>query len=346
MVKLNLNNSSVTYAHALLKIDDYWNRGITGKGIKIGIMDDGMGTHDALPISGGYACGEHTTYMQENTHATHCAGIALARNLENGEPAGIAPDASLYSIRMYYKTMEDRMNSFIEAIDYAIAEGIDILSMSVHLSENAKNLMDGKGSSQGAVKHVRLRYKEAFYRAYLNGVIIAVAAGNHNDGRGKDNIEFEEFLPKMPNVIAVASLTPINSRYFTSGVGKWVNVAAYGYRIRSTYPGNAYHILTGTSMATPQIAGILALYKQLYSDLEPQEVIDKLFENCKPVGGLNSDQQGKGVPEPPKELYDINVLADAKGNFRMIKDLTWVATDVYRRGSTQPWDKLEAMSNE
>lgn len=337
-----MEKTSITYAHAKLKIDDYWNRGITGEGIKIGIVDDGVGQHKALPIAGGYACGEHTDYLNENEHATHCAGIAVGRNLVNGEPTGVAPDASLYSIRMYYKTYKDRVMSLIEAIDFAIGEGIDILSMSIHIAENSVNMSDGKGSSQGCPKHLRIPLRNAFYKAYQHGIIICVAAGNHNDGSGKDNIEFEELLPKMPNVVTIANLTMNDNRYVSSGVGKWVDLAGYGYRIKSTILNGRYGHLTGTSMSTPQIAGVFALYKQLFTDLTAQEIIKKVFGNCVKVAGLNDQQQGRGVPQPPAELYDLPVLSTATNNLRIRKDVMWQAVDTYAKINGQ-WKEMEAM---
>lgn len=341
-----LEQTSVTYAHAHLKIDDYWNRGITGQGVKIGIVDDGMGTHPALPISGGLACGAHTTYMQENQHATNCAGIALGRNLNNGEPTGIAPDAELYSIRMYYRTFADRVRSLIEAIDYAIEVGIDILSMSIHIVENSY-FYDREGASngrQGVPKHLRLLIRDAFYKAYKHGVIIVVAAGNNNDGSGEDNIEFEELLPKMPNVIAVANLSPSGIRRDTSGVGRWVDVAGFGTMIRSTIPGGGYSAMTGTSMATPQIAGVFALYKQLFAELCTQEIIEKVFESCVTLPEMNSDQQGRGIPQPPSELYrELAPLVTASNQFRMKRSNVWVATDSFARNENNEWEDVEAM---
>lgn len=337
--------TSVTYAHTKLRIDDYWNRGITGQGVKIGIVDDGIGTHEALPVSGGYACGKHTNYLQENEHATHCAGIAAGRNLVNGKPTGIAPEAEIYSIRMYYKTFEDRINSLIEAIDFAIEEKIDILSMSIHIAENSVNMSDGRGSSLGAPKHMRLRMRDAFFEAYKNGIIIVVAAGNHNDGSGGDNIEFEELLPKMPNVVTVANLSVNNKRHYTSGVGNWVDVAGYGYRINSTIPGNKYGHLTGTSMATPQVAGIFALYKQIFHDSSAQEIIEELFGNCAPVEGLKDTQQGRGVPVPPKELYELPALSTSKDSLRVRDYMSWVSIEKSYYSDGSEWKEMEAMGN-
>src|SRR5699024_10409063 len=140
---------------------------------------------------------------QGHFHPTRCAGIAAGRNLQNGEPTGIAPDAEIYSIRMYLRQYADRIKSLIEAIDFAIAEGIDILNMSIHITENSFRIATGKGSSEGTPKHMRIAMRNAFYKAYKHGIIIVVAAGNMNDGDGKDDIEFGQLLPKMPGVITV-----------------------------------------------------------------------------------------------------------------------------------------------
>jgi|SRR5699024_9577381 len=338
-----IEKSSVTYAHAKLRVDDYWNRGITGKGIKIGIVDDGMGVHEALPVSGGYACGEHSSYMGESEHATHCAGIALGRNLQNGQPTGIAPEADLYAIRMYNKTYEDRVRSLIESIDFAIDKGIDILSMSIHIAENSINKGDGRESSLGCPKHLRIKMRNAFYKAFQNDIIIVVAAGNHNDGSGEDNIEFEELLPKMPNVVTVANLAINDKRFKTSGVGRWVDLAGYGYNIRSTILNNRYGHLSGTSMSTPQIAGIIALYKQFFHEKSAAEVLEELFNNCEQVEGLSSIQQGRGVPKPPQELLDIPEVDNSGSHLRVREYVVWRAIEVSYYNEDGYWKEMEAM---
>ncbi|WP_080875540.1 S8 family peptidase [Oceanobacillus timonensis] len=339
---MELLKSTVTYAHPKLRIDDYWNRGITGQGVKVAAIDDPIYEHEALPIVDGMACGPLTAWKGTSEHPTHCAGIACAKNLQNGQPAGVAPDAEYYHIRMFLRTYGDRIKSLVEAIDYSLEKEVDILFMSIHIAENSINYDDGRGSSAGTPKHLRIKMREAFFKAYKNGLIIVVAGGNHNDGRGEDNIEFEELLPKMPNVITVANLTPVNTRREASGVGKWVDVAGYGSYIKSTIVNDNYGKLSGTSMSTPQIAGIIALYKQLFSDLPSQEIIEKVFDNCEKVPGLNSEQQGRGVPMPPAELYSLPILDEANNQFRRYTDYTWQATEAYAKKDGK-WIETEAM---
>lgn len=342
---MELSKSTITYAHAKLNIEDYWNRGITGQGIKFGIVDDGMEPHDAIDLAGGYACGAHTTYLIEHYHAMHCAGIAAGRNLQNGEPAGIAPDASIYSIRMYYKTYADRVKSLIEAIDYAIEEGIDILSMSIHINENSSNQHTASAHS-GTPKHLRLALRDAFLRAYTEGIIIFVAAGNraYVDGELRDNIEFLELMPKQPNVVTVANMTPDDVRRLSSGVGDFVDIAGYGTYIRSTDVNNGYQTLSGTSMATPQVAGVYALYKQLFTELSPQEILEKMFSNCITLPDVAQKEQGRGVPMPPEELYSRNLVPEAEGQLRVYSGYTWKAVDAYYKDGNS-WKEMEAVVN-
>src|SRR5699024_2804770 len=152
---------TITYAHARLKLLDYWERGIKGSGVKIAIFDDAMGEHDALDLKCGFSCGSLISYRGNNQHATHCAGIALGNNLQNGMTVGVAPEADLYSIRMYHRTIDDRVKSFIECINYAIDEGIDIINMSVHLAERAHVGRDATGSNLGVPKHLRIKLRDA-----------------------------------------------------------------------------------------------------------------------------------------------------------------------------------------
>lgn len=343
-----IDRSSMTYGAAMLNIDEYWTRGILGKGIKIGIVDDGMASHEATPISGGYACGPLTSYTSTtDTHPIHCAGIAMGRNLKNGKPSGIAPEAELYAIRMYHKTYEDRVRSLIEAIDYAISKGIHILSMSIHIAENSYNRDDGKGSSRGCPKHMRIPMRKAFMKAYKNNVSIVVAAGNNNDGSRKDNMEFEELLPKMPGVISVANMTMVNVLRKSSGVGRWVDLSGYGSYINSCAPGDKYSLMTGTSMATPQVAGIIALYKCIFPELDLPKLYSKIFDNCEPIPGISKMEQGRGIIRPPKELYDIPTYIEDDGIFRTWSsiDYTWAYTDSYfRLSNDDSWKEMRGVS--
>lgn len=348
LINHDLDQTTLTFAQAKLKIDDYWDRGITGKGIKIGIVDNGIATHDALPIASGIACqdlGDHY-YVSEWFHGTHCSGIALGRNLKNGKPPGVAPDAELHVIRMSYNTARYKTLSIIESIDYAIEHGIDILSMSVGIHEDSS--WDSSDESKVTVacpKHLRIPLRNAFIKAYEHGVIVVVAGGNNNKGSGEEE-EFIGILQKMPKALSVANLNCFDQRFSSSSVGRWIDVASYGTSIMSAIEKrdeveNPYGLGTGTSMATPSVSGILALYKQLFPKLKAEKIVCKMLENCVKVPDLTDYQQGKGVPQPPEELYNVPTKAESTGKFRIYSNFCWQYVETFVKNDCGKWKKME-----
>lgn len=328
-----MKNTTMTYTGADIKVLDFWERGITGKNVKIGIVDHGQAHHPALPVSGGIACLTHDTYYYaEGEHHTHCAGIALGRNLENGKPTGIAPDALNYVVRMYMLTITTRVQSYIQAIDWAIAESIDILSISQHLSENSF-LFDKtqRTSSRGCPKHLRIPLRMAFDRAYRAGIIIVVASGNN----GADT-DFIELLPKMPGVVGVSNMDWEGFIKPTDHTGNWVKVGVGGTNILSTGLNDGYSRLSGTSMSTPAIAGYLALFKELFPVKTPQEIVQVLYDNMTSIKGTPA-----GFPHPPKELYNLPVITEVN-ELRRFTNFTWQPVDAFvKQGTT--WKEAEAM---
>lgn len=348
---LNEDMDMVTlpYSSAKSNMDAYWSRGVFGQGVKVAILDDGMASNKAVPIAGGHPCGTHKTYLSPNTdHAINCAGITLARNMKDGKPAGVAPMAELYAIRMYYKTYSDRVKTLIEAIDYCIREGIDIISMSIHISENSYNTKDPLNpSGRGTPKHLRIPLRDAFIRAYQNNLVVVVAAGNNNTGDRKDNIEFVEHLPKLPGAVTVANATIEDKMRLTSGVGKWVDVVGYGTYIRTTGPHDTYATTTGTSMSTPQVAGIIALYRNLYPGLDVAGLMEKVYENCVPIPNIPEIEQGRGFIQPPDEILNrLPILGNGSGGFRTWDNNTysWKYSEAYHRESSK-WVELEGVYN-
>lgn len=344
-----LYEATTSYSAPFVKVDEYWARGITGKGIKVGIVDDGISDkHPALDVYGGLACGSRTTYYSEIDHGNHCAGIVAAKDIGNGEPVGIAPGVHLYSIRMAYSTTEERVQSVIDSVYFAIENDLDILSMSIHLLNNAFGWTPETSSTgpPGVPKHMRTSMRKAFKEAMKNDVVIVVAAGNNNDGSGEDNMEFTEYLPKMPGVIAVANFDAKGNRRGTSGVGKWVDVAAYGVLIRSTSGNSGYTTMSGTSMATPMVAGILSLYIEHYraKGLSNRDALNEMLRNCEPFEGVPRNQQGRGVPQPSDDILSKPVLKTYKSPLRVYAVNKWQAVKPYYKvGST--WKEMEAHSN-
>ncbi len=335
----DLEKITLNYMQAKLKVEDYWDRGITGKGIKIGIVDNGVATHDALPVAGGIACHDlgDQYYITEWSHGTHCSGIALGRNLKNGQPSGVAPDAELYVIRMSHQSKRSLVLSIIESIDYAIEHGIDILSMSVGIFETS------------CPKHLRIPLRNAFIKAYQHNVVVVVAGGNNNNGRGEVE-EFIGILQKMPKILAIANLDCFDQRFGSSSVGRWIDAASYGTSIMSATNkrdgiDNSYVLGNGTSMSTPSVSGIIALYKQLFPKLNAEELANKVLENCVKVAKLTDYQQGKGVPQPPEELYQLPIKAETTNKCRIYSNYCWQYVDLFIKDEFGVWNEMEVRTH-
>lgn len=189
-------------------------------------------------------------------HGTHCAGIIGATGLVEGGTVGISPELSIMPIRFLDENGSGDLNNGIKAIDYAIEKKVQIISASWGAAlprDQAKPLI------------------EAVERAEKAGIVFVVAASN--DGKNNDTFEVYPAKAGTSNTIAVAASSSNDSKPQWSNYGKaTVHVASPGDGILSTLPGDNYGNLSGTSMATPLVAGLVALIKAQDSNLTPYEI--------------------------------------------------------------------------
>lgn len=230
------------WGHTAMKIRELHDRGITGKGVKIAINDTGIQSHDLLPspIASGDNTGSRYGVEDRNGHGTHCAGIALGRRDSNGKALGVAPDADL----IVFKVLGDNGSGSTTGINrgriQAAEAGADVIS---------ESLGDGGGPP------IRSDL-DAFDKAYDLGAKICVAAlGNSGrSGVGRPG-SYEVNL-------GVAALKENMKRADYSSVGDPADVATPGSNIISAGLRNNLVGMSGTSMATPFMAGICALIIQ------------------------------------------------------------------------------------
>lgn len=239
-----------------------------------GLVDDvygfnfiGPGSSDPIPSAG-----------EENEHGTHCAGIVAAEEDLKTGAQGIAPGAKIMALKImhsYNSNVPAFLTDALEAIQYAVAHGARILSNSWFLGYNA-------GSSDIA-KGVQLM-KSEIAEVNRRGVIFVVAAGNDNDNNDEymENSSSQNFFPAglrdLPYLVVVASSQEDGSKSDFSNYGPTsVMIAAPGSNILSTF-GLGWRSFSGTSMATPLIAGILA--RGLSAGMTPSEAIRKLKETA------------------------------------------------------------------
>lgn len=269
----------------------------TGRGVDICILDTGLEMlhpdFSGREIEGKSFIASEDWNRDPNGHGTHCAGIAAGNiRLDNGKRYGIAKEANLKIAKVLSDSGKGTTGSVIDAIDWAITKKFRILSLSlasaVKLNEVPSPLFETVGA-----------------RALENNCIIVAAAGNDSQ---------RPSLPKpvsMPaNSMSVMSVGAIDgqmkvARFSNAGLnpatGGNVNICAPGVDIISSYPENSknkngnYYAMSGTSMATPHVSGLLALYMEQFPEKSAREIWELAESRAKPIEGLKYRDIGNGL---------------------------------------------------
>lgn len=193
-------------------------------------------------------------------HGTHCAGIIGATGLVDGGVSGIAPNISIMPLRFLGSDGSGDLMNGIKAIDYAIEKGAEVISASWGATV-------GKSQAQPLIDAVK--------RASDAGVIFVAAAAN--DGRNNDKTSVYPANANFENTITVAASGNSDEKPSWSNYGRAsVQIASPGLNIMSTLPKNKYGTLSGTSMATPLVAGLVALLKSQAPNLTGAEILSIL----------------------------------------------------------------------
>ncbi len=214
------------------------NNGIGGTGVKVAVIDTGIDyTHEDLNdnYKGGYdfVFNDPNPFDNYNSHGTHVAGIIAAERNGIGV-VGVAPNASLYAVRVLDSAGFGNVGWVIAGIEWAVENDMDVVVMSFGTSEDSQSL------------------RKACRNASDAGVLLVAAAGNTDDG----NVTYPA---RYDSVIAVTATYLNNSRASFSPIGPEVELAVPGVNIMSTVRGDGYGNLSGTSQAAPHVAGTAAL---------------------------------------------------------------------------------------
>jgi subtilisin family serine protease len=181
-----------------------------------------------------------TSADDENGHGTHVAGIIGAKNNDIGV-LGVASGATLVSLRVLDKDGKGTLSSIIQALSYisANAKAGDVVNLSVGEDEEPSDALDQQVQAIAA-----------------KGIYVAIAAGN--DSKAADL--FSPGRTNADNIFTVSAIDSLDKFASFSNYGNdVVDFAAPGVRILSTYRGGKYAKMSGTSMATPHVAGLLLL---------------------------------------------------------------------------------------
>lgn len=238
----------------------------TGARVNVSVIDTGIDyNHPDLKdnVKGGVTFVRGTsTYMDDNGHGTHCAGIIAAVDNSQGV-VGVAPGASLYGVKVLDRRGSGTMSNVIKGIEWATNNDMDVISMSL-----------GGGGSDAL--------KLACDNAYNSGIVVVAAAGNDYEGP-------ISYPAAYGSVIAVTATDSSDEIASFSNIGSDAELAAPGVSIYSTYKGGGYATMSGTSMATPHVAGTAALVIAKNPSLSAAEVRGILTGSAIDLGANGQD---------------------------------------------------------
>jgi thermitase len=210
--------------------------------------DDGNGQVDDVrgwDFLGNDANPTDETSSQNPGHGTHCSGIVGAVGNNGIGVSGMSQQVSIMPLRFIGPNGQGDLMAAIKSIDYAVAKHADVISASW-------------GAQVAAAQAQPLI--EAVARASAAGITFVAAAAN--SGANNDTTDMYPANVDVANLIAVAASDPNDAKPSWSNYGKAkVHLASPGLDIVSTLPNGAYSKLSGTSMATPLVAGLVALMK-------------------------------------------------------------------------------------
>jgi len=242
-----------------------------GRGVRVAVIDTGIDcSHPDLAANcaAGYnAFDKSKPPADDQGHGTHVAGT-IGAVADGAGVVGVAPEVSLVPVKVLDKNGGGRLTTIIKGLIWVGNHDIDVANMSL-------------GSPMGTV-FMRLAVSYAKSR----GVAVIAAAGNSGGSVG--------YPAAYGNTIAVAASDSNDSVAKFSSRGKEVDFIAPGVDVKSTLPGGKYGRYSGTSMATPHVAGLAAL-AAAQGAKGFDAIKAALARGALPMPGLSDKEQGKGM---------------------------------------------------
>ncbi len=319
--KLPHNTYRIDVIKEVLKTDQVWDMGITGKDVTVAVIDTGIYPHPDIKDRiiefidfVNNKNGVENAY-DDNGHGTHCAGLVAGNGSKaEGNYKGPAFEANIIGIKVLDKNGSGSLSNIVKAIYWAIQNkekyNIKVLSMSLGASSVIKEKDD--------------LIAKAVEDATKAGLVVVVAAGN--SGPLSETIgtpAISEYAITVgayddKNTVTLEDDTPA---FFTSKgptpVDKKIkpDISASGVEVVSLrsplstidkepiiHYGDYYWLLSGTSMATPIVAGVVALILQANPDLTPQQVKEIIMQTATKVKGASPYSVGSGLINPTEAV--------------------------------------------
>lgn len=230
-------------------------------------------------------------------HGTHVSGIVKS----------VFPKVKILPLKYYNRTAsgKDNLDSTIQALKYAVDQGVDIINYS------------------GGGPEPDLEELEILKKAERKGILIVAAAGNEESNIDNKKNAYFPASYKLSNIITVTAHDQNLQVLSSSNYGKVsVDIAAPGSRIKSAVPRSRANFLTGTSQATAFVSGVAAMLKAQFPNLKPHDLKKiitlsakkefTLIGKCRSEGRLDATRAQSLATQMFRQNNDKRTFAKAK----------------------------------
>ena len=272
-----LKDGEIPWGIARVHAPAVWSKTM-GKGVKVGVIDTGIDSKHpdlAANYKGGVNIVDSAASPDDdNGHGSHVAGTIAAVKDGSGV-VGVAPEASLYAIKVLDADGGGTPDAIVDGLQWAAEHGMDVVNLS----------LGGPGTPA---------LKRAVKAANKAGVTVVAASGNDPKSPVSSPANY-------PEAIAVSASTKEEKLASFSTTGPEVAFIAPGHEVISDAPGGKLAQHSGTSMATPHVAGLAALAISLGAK-GPAQVRAALQRAATPLDGMSAEQQGAGMIDASRLL--------------------------------------------
>lgn len=291
-----------TWGIQKLAIPKLWDLGYRGRGMRIGHLDTGIdGKHPAFPQGAIAAFAEFDVLGNEvhkpkvtdsGDHGTHTAATLVGRPVKNFQ-FGVAPEAALYSAKVIEGG--DVLARVLGGLNWCLGQQVQILSLSLGFRGYDPSFLP-------LIEALRAR-----------GVLPVVAVGNEGPGTSRSPGNYDNVLSvgATDNRDRVADYS--SSQPFTRPLDPLVpDLVGPGSGVISALPGGGYQTLSGTSMATPHIAGLAALLWQAVPTATAIQIEQAILQSCRRPAAMPQNRSNRGMPDALSALKILNPSAVTK----------------------------------
>lgn len=302
------NSTALMLMHVARRVLNMPQNQLSGKGVGVAFIDTGIAKHCDFCLGKDRICkfvdfvSNRTRAYDDNGHGTFVAGVCAGSGASSGgKYKGIAPQANIYALKALDSHGEAYSNKILSAMEWVYDH---------HKQDNIKVVCMSFGSEPLGYNDPIMNGAEQLWKS---GVIVVAAAGNSGP-------EFQSI--KSPGVsrklITVGGMDDnrFDDNSFSPSLFEIANFSSRGPSFRSFKPdivapavditscdlNYGYTKLSGTSVATPMIAGVMCLLCEKFPDITPDEAKRRLLSCCKPIC-LNRNLEGFGYPDLTK-LFD------------------------------------------